>query len=492
MFGRRRRELAPGPDERGAEPGPPAPVSLDALLAAVVAEHLDGAEVEEGTARVVSPELTVLCHVPGVTDLGRQRQAACFFQLSGGRLGGTPVFTSVPGYGPSEQEAVAQGGHSLAGLVSALLGAIAGREPAAAHPVVRCQVELDGRRFGLVVAGLDRGSAGPDGSARLAELREALGGTPFLLPPLIGDVGCLPLLQGDDAALVSLFVAQWPSSRTVELKVHGADWTTTGLLDEPVELPAGVEAALLRELAMLVPLDPPAPMTREAVQRTLGGLAERRAPRQAAGWQGWAVHGGRLGRVLDDEQLAAVEAGTGPLPDDVRDFLRRVAGPGAGPGYGLLPLQRVGDVVPLAHAGCGNAWVLALEGERRGTVWLDASGSAGETTQVASSFTEWFADWLDAAVRDTGPWLQYDVRGCSPVSVMSQVLDARSEHAAAAGEPEPTSLAGLPDGAISTVGDATYLPHGPMDPCHGCVSLAGSLGLAPTVFAPGLLMGATG
>ncbi|MBO0900873.1 SMI1/KNR4 family protein [Cellulomonas sp. zg-ZUI199] len=488
MFGRRREP--PGPDGHGREPERPAPVSHDALLAAVVAQHLDGAQVVEGTARVVGPELTVLCHVPVVTDLGRQRQAACFFQLSGGRLGSTPVFTSVPGYGPSEEEAVAQGGHSLAGLVSALLGAIAGREPSAAHPVVRCQVVLDGRRFGLVVAGLDRGPAGPDAVVRLGEFREALGGTPFLLPPLIGDVGCLPLLQGDDAALVSLFVAQWPSSRTVELKVHGADWTTTGLLDDPVGLASGDDAALLRELAMLVPLDPPAPVTREAVQRTLDGLAERRTPRQAAGWQGWTVHGGRLGPVLDHEQLAAVEAGTGPLPNDVRDFLLRVAGPGAGPGYGLLPLRRAGDVVPLAHAGCGNAWVLALEGQRRGTVWLDASGSAGETTQVASSFTEWFTDWLDAAVRDTGPWLQYDVRGCSPVSAMSRALTARSDHAAAAGEPEPTSLVGMPDGAICTVGEATYLPHGPMDPCHGCVSLAGSLGLAPTVFAPGLLMGA--
>lgn len=488
MFGRRRRENAPIPAPQGAEPAPPA--SLDELLAAVVAQHLDDARVEEGT-RVVSPEITVECHVPQVVDLGRHRQAACFFRLSGGRLGSRPVFTSVPGYGPGEQEAVAQGGHSLAGLVSALLGAIAGREPSPDFPVVRCSVPVDGRRFGLVVAALDRGSAGPDASERLGAFREALGGTPFLLPPLIGDVGCLPLLHGDDAALVSLFVAQWPSSRTVELKVHGADWTTAGLLDDAVGLPDGVEAALLRELAMLVPLEPPAPLTRDAVQRTLDGLAERRAPRQVAGWQGWGVHGGRLGPVLDDAQLAAVEAGTGPLPDDLRHFLRHVAGPGAGPGYGLLPLQRVGDVVPLAHAGCGNTWVLALEGERRGTVWIDASGSGWDTTQVASSFTEWFTGWLDAALRDSGPWMQYDVRGCSTVSVMSKLLTARSEQAAATGGPEPTSLEGLPDGAFVTVGEATYLPHGPMDPCHGCVSLAGDLGLTPAVFAPGLLTGAT-
>lgn len=156
--------------------------------------------------------------------------------------------------------------------------------------------------------------------------------------------------------------------------------------------------------------------------------------------------------MLDDAQLAAVQAGTGPLPDDVRRFLTQVAGLGAGPGYGLLPLRRAGDVVPLAHAGCGNAWVLVLEGELRGTVWIDASGSAGSNRQVASSFTEWFTGWLDAAVRDGGSWHQYDVRGCATVSLMSKLWTSRAEHAASAGEPEPRSLAGLPDGAFAPRG----------------------------------------
>src|SRR5690606_29923113 len=116
-----------------------------------------------------------------------------------------------------------------------------------------------------------------------------------------------------------------------------------------------------------------------------------------------------LGPVLGDAELAAVEAGTGPLPDEARWFLTHVAGPGAGPGYGLLPPRRVGDVVPLAHAGCGNAWVLRLDGPDRGTVWMDARASDEGTRKVADSVGAWFTAWLDGAARSVGPWQQYDV-----------------------------------------------------------------------------------
>lgn len=519
MFGRRRRrDPAPadqppqdGPSSGSTAEEPPAgPGPADALLAAIVAHHLDGAVVDEGTARVVSPALTVECHVDQLSAFGPHQTAACFFDVSGGRLGATPVFASVSGYGATPQEAVADGGHAWVGLVSSLLRAAddAEREgdvpPAGdgdsagdAEPegdVERFEVVLDGRRFLLVVDGIDRGFTGgerDDVPSGLRELRRRIGGSPWLLPRLVED-GRLPLLGGADAALVSLLVAEWPTLRTVELKVNGADWTTAGVLEEAVERPDGLVGAMLRELALLVPLDPPGMPERAAVQRTLDGLAQRQEPRQAAGWQGWAAHGGVLGPVLDDVQLAEVEAGTGPLPDDVRRFLTQVAGPGAGPGYGLLPLRRLGDVVPLAHAGCGNAWVLLLQGPSRGTVWIDAPGSDETTTQVASSFTEWFTGWLDAAVRDRGPWLQYDVRACATVSVLSQMLTAASESASAAGEPEPTSLAGhMRDGGLRLSGGGAYLPEGPLDPCHGCVTVASSLSLPPSVFAPGPLTSAS-
>lgn len=483
MFGRRRPQPTPEPT-----PQEPSPQDPSEILAAVVAQHLDGAAVEEGT-RVVSPALTAQCHVAQVGEMGNLLQAACFFRLSGGRLGSAPVFTSVPGYGPTVEQAVAQGGHGLAVFMSTLLGAADGQELPDGD-VERREVVLDGRRYLLAVVGRDQVWAGPDQQPEVRELREALGGTPWFVPGVVGS-GRLPLLTGDDATLVSFFVSRWPSSRTVELKVHGVDWPTTGLLDVGFEDLPGPPVAMMRELAMLVPLDPAPPLTREGVQRTLDGLAERREPRQVAGWQGWAAHGGVLGPVLDDAQLAQVEADTGPLPDDLRRFVTQVAGPGAGPGYGLLPLRRVGDRLPLAHAGCGNTWVLVLEGEERGTVRIDASGSGAQEHQVASSFGEWFTDWLEASLRDADPWVQYDIRGCASVAAMSRVLTSREEHAATTGELVPRLLEGLPDGAFCMVGETTYLPHGPLDPCHGCVALAASLGVAPTVFAPGVLSGAT-
>ena len=461
----------------------------DALLAAVLAHHLDDGSVEEGTSRVVSGSLVVECSVDQVSEHETGCSAACFFLVSGAPFGHVPVFASISGIGSTPEGAVANGGAFWGDMFVSLLRVADGGEPDDVD-VSQVEVTLDGRRFSLVVTSVDRWFGDLDRdqlAARVGDLRVLLGGSPWLLPGIVRD-GRLPVLTGDDATLVSLFVGDLPGSRTVELKVHGADWDTVGLLDGAVERPPGLSGALLRELAVLVPLDAAQTLTRSAVQRTLDGLATRRAPRQVAGWQGWSAHGGVLGPVLDDAQVAAVEAGTGPLPDDVRDFLTRVAGPGAGPGYGLLPLRAAHGVVPLAHAGCGNSWVLRLDGAARGTVWMDASGSDETTTQVAPSFAGWFADWLDAAVRDQGPWVQYDVACCATIAVLSQVLTAEEERAAAAGEPAPTSLAGhLADGSIRLTGGGNHLPAGPLDPCHGCVSIAASLSLPPSVFAPGTL-----
>ena len=119
---------------------------------------------------------------------------------------------------------------------------------------------------------------------------------------------------------------------------------------------------------------------------------------------------------------------------------------------------------------------------------MDAAGSDETLTQVASSFTRWFSGWLEAAVRDRGPWVQHDVHSCAPVGVLAQLLESEQARATAAGERGRVSLAGrVGDGALSLQGGGRYLPPGPLDPCHGCVGVAASLSLPPTVFAGGTL-----
>ncbi len=181
---------------------------------------------------------------------------------------------------------------------------------------------------------------------------------------------------------------------------------------------------LLRELAVLVPVAPPAPLKREGVARTLAGLRRESdgQSRTALRWRGWRQHGGVLGAPLSEGEVAQLEADVGPLPPDHRQFLMAVSASGAGPGYGLLPpagaaQRRLSEgsfsfedgaspdggpegVLALAHAGCGIVWYLVLRGPRAGEVWCDCRSSDGRVRRVAGSFTDWYREWLDAAVED--------------------------------------------------------------------------------------------
>ena len=174
----------------------------------------------------------------------------------------------------------------------------------------------------------------------------------------------------------------------------------------------------------------------------------------------------------------------GPLPNDYREFLLTVAGSGAGPGYGLLRPTAGGDGVPLAHAGCGVTWVLRLDGEHRGQVWVDAAGSDGRYVKVADSFREWYDAWLDAAVRDHGPWAQWDNGSCATPPGILRLVESLTPPG------QPVRRMSLADrvgvGAISLAGGGRYLPAGSaLDPCHPCVSFVAEFDLTSDVFSPG-------
>ncbi|HEX4422377.1 MAG TPA: SMI1/KNR4 family protein, partial [Kofleriaceae bacterium] len=149
---------------------------------------------------------------------------------------------------------------------------------------------------------------------------------------------------------------------------------------------------------------------------------------------GAAQHRYQLAPPLAPAQLAALEAALGAtLPDDLRDFATHVAAGGAGPYYGIVPIDRGAAYVvtpvsaslsaspnasidapsgaparaaapaaphapwtrglPVSHLGCGYAAIVALDGAARGEVWIDAR-TLGVSAPIAPSFTAFMLDWI--------------------------------------------------------------------------------------------------
>jgi hypothetical protein len=159
-----------------------------------------------------------------------------------------------------------------------------------------------------------------------------------------------------------------------------------------------------------------------------------------------------LASVPEQEAVAAFEARHGViLPLEYRAFLLRVGNGGAGPGYGLVPLERAvqdwvmplpddflrvpfrhtgrydpeqddeletlleraerGDVpqdhaelvlryeaagtVLLCDEGCGYLHRLVVTGPTRGSVWIDGRGGSGGFSPLGVTFLEWYERWLE-------------------------------------------------------------------------------------------------
>lgn len=160
-----------------------------------------------------------------------------------------------------------------------------------------------------------------------------------------------------------------------------------------------------------------------------------------------------LARPIEQDVVTAFEARHGViLPLEYRAFLMMVGNGGAGPGYGLLALEKAvwdygekplpddllrvpfrhtapydpekddeietlleraerGDV-PEAHAdaimgyetagtlmlcdeGCGYHHRLVVTGPTRGSVWIDGRGGSGGFGPLGVGFLEWYERWLD-------------------------------------------------------------------------------------------------
>ena len=481
-FGRRKGPEADQALERAGRPR-----SRDVFAAQVVAGHDDGWSRRDATVVLDGDGLEIDVSVGEPGSAGSQVAVPLYLSITGDRVPGS-VFASFSGYGGTEKDAVVEAAClwtcSFVPALRSGYGSHGGGDDVVVEPVT-----IDGRGFHLHSAALGRAlMTGPgDPQARIDAARRRFSPGQATLSRVVATSGLLPVLSSDLPTVLSVFVADHRDVRTVEVKVNGSDWPSTSRLFDGVPPERDGAFVLLRELAVLVPQPSGRPTggatglpSRAGVEEALRALSVHAAvPGSAAGWPGWQAHRGRLGPPLRRTDLAHL----GSLPPGYEALLEVVGAPGAGPGYGMLRPRRVGDAIPLAHAGCGCTWIVRLDAQHFGEVWVDASGSDHSIRRVATSADEWYARWLDHAQHDAGPWIQWNSAACASTGVFGQILQ---EHGSRT--PDGRLTISMRDGALAMAGGGAYLEgtH-TMDPCQGCVSLAVQLGLSPRVFVPGVL-----
>lgn len=225
---------------------------------------------------------------------------------------------------------------------------------------------------------------------------------------------------------------------------------------------------------------------------------------------GAAHHCYALAPALAAAELTALELRLGAaLPDDLRGFAAEVGAGGAGPGYGIVPLDRAVDYVvaappgapwarglPLAHLGCGYTAVAVLDGSARGEVWIDAR-AIGVTRAISPSFTAFYLDWIDRLAHARWPDPHVPPGACPLAAALSGYLaHCEAERGVAAGtlagEPLRDALSRLGPGAIEVAAEsavAWFDDDDRVDPCIACAVLIDNLaadGLGRDVVAPGV------
>lgn len=225
---------------------------------------------------------------------------------------------------------------------------------------------------------------------------------------------------------------------------------------------------------------------------------------------GAAAHRYALAPPLSAAALAACEARLGAaLPDELRTLVTAVGAGGAGPGYGVVPIDRAAAYLvtapagapwrrglPLAHLGCGYAAVTPLDGAARGQLWIDAR-AVGVVAPLFPDVTAWYIDWVDRLAHARWPDSPVPPGACALAAALSGYL-ARCEAElglaadSLAGPALRDALGQLGPGAIEIAGASSvgwFADDDPVDPCLTCARLLDSLaasGLGRDVVRPGL------
>lgn len=147
---------------------------------------------------------------------------------------------------------------------------------------------------------------------------------------------------------------------------------------------------------------------------------------------GAAEHRHAIGKGADADEIAALEARFGTLPEDYVSLIRAFGITSAGPHYGLeaprvpedpqhalqpdpqrvFPGETAWDArladgasvldgtIYLANQGCGGRSLLVLRGPHAGEVWSDWTAEQGTLSLEAKTVFAWYEQWLDRALLD--------------------------------------------------------------------------------------------
>ncbi len=213
----------------------------------------------------------------------------------------------------------------------------------------------------------------------------------------------------------------------------------------------------------------------------------------------------RFGAARHRYRLAAPIEAPVDYPDDLSAFMREVGSGGAGPYYGLLSLAEPTLVasptgapwtegVAVAHMGCGYAAVVALDGDARGQVWIDAR-AVGVARPIHQSFTAYYLDWIDRLAHGAWPEAWVPPTACPLPNALGGFLAVQEqrlgiEPGTLAGAALREALAELGSHSIEIAAESSVLfANGTrVDPCIACARLVENLGadgLRPDVVAPG-------
>lgn len=429
------------------------------LLAEIISNHFAGATFErrQGTYTVILGDgLPVIdCYI---NSLEEKPPHGAFFTLvlRGGALGPHDTVVTGSGYGQSMLEGLVVGGCTWACAFGPVLLAGIGQASRIVSEEPRYEqfeTAIGGRRYLVTTGHLDRGGNLP--IEEVSAYRERLGG-PHVLTSMVLASGAIPASRSDDALALGCFVGSASDYRVTEVKLGAGDWAPGRAVLESIPQERGMAGmCLLREWALLAPLEPAPPFSRDSLQRTLGLLrAAGDSPETEGGWMGGQTHGMVLGPPA---QLPV------PMPPDAAWFFSEIAASGAGPGYGLALAHIEGPWWRLAQAGCGAEWIYNTHS---GAVWLDSRACDDSIVQVAPSFRAWYEGWLDNAIRGGGPFARWSYEADAANKMLAEMA-------------EQSGVESLPEVCTRV---KIFLDGVRLGPCHACERDYHRLGVPSAVF----------